>query len=736
MNPNLPDITVAWQTSVWILSIIHFAIPFAIYIGYLSTNDNFMKILRKAERERPQAEDISESIGGADTDKDMEVDRPVILTFRNIGYSVKTSKGPLTILHGVTVISNVVPFVCIGVFKPGRLAAIMGPSGCGKSTLLDILADRKGNEGRITGNIHVNGYARNRMFTRVASYVMQSDCLFTSLTVRETLLFIAEFRMSQELSTEEKMLRVDQVIRDLDLTKVCNTHVGDDSSGGLSGGQKRRVTVAIEMISKPSILFLDEPTSGLDAYGSLRLVQVLKRLADRGHTIVCTIHQPRSDIFKLFNDLFLMKAGRVMYSGLVRDVMSHFEAANVRVDYTSNPADFVVDLTQYADEENPYFGSKDILEIGTINASKELAATGDLPTKENEESNSNAEMTVKRDQLEVFYKNSSSFKEMISYVESVENRTLPELPRDVGGITSGQSNGKGPNSSRYATSTFHQVRMLSLRTYMAQIRNGAYVAGWFVGAITFLFYGTLYVNLDSDIQSEDTEAALQNILVQSAFIYQLLGAMFFNEAPTVASVFLEKEMLRRDSASGTYSFTSYHLCWFLRLTMGAFTKGILYTPLVYFLGNLPLTLEKYFLFTLYMIIMDSVGTSLALLTASVLSALDSAAAAFVTLNICAQNLSGFFIAPSLIGAWLIWLYYILFFKYGLEGLYCVIYGDLQMSNGIWIIPTVLDVDTTLNAYSNALVFMIYPIVFHVLAFGASVYGSHSISWKVIFPKTT
>ncbi|KNC78918.1 hypothetical protein SARC_08663 [Sphaeroforma arctica JP610] len=179
---------------------------------------------------------------------------------------------------------------------------------------------------------------------------------------------------------------------------------------------------------------------------------------------------------------------------------------------------------------------------------------------------------------------------------------------------------EGASESKYATSTAHQVRLLSLRTYMAQIRNPAYISGWFVGGITFLFYGTLYVNLDADLTSQSTVETIKNLTVQSAFIYQLLGAMFFNEAPTVSSVFLEKEMLRRDGASGTYSYLAYHLCWYLRLSMGAFTKGILYTPLVYFLGKLPLTVEKYFLFTLYMIIMDSVGTSLALLVASSLSA--------------------------------------------------------------------------------------------------------------------
>lgn len=135
---------------------------------------------------------------------------------------------------------------------------------------------------------------------RISAYVLQNDVLFSHLTVREALLYTVDLRVDKTVSSEEKWRRVDQVIADLELTHVANTKVGGDDvrGGGLSGGQKRRLSIAMELVTFPSVLFLDEPTTGLDAYSSLRLVMTLRKLADKNRTIICTINQPRSDIFE------------------------------------------------------------------------------------------------------------------------------------------------------------------------------------------------------------------------------------------------------------------------------------------------------------------------------------------------------------------------------------------------------------------------------------------------------
>lgn len=198
-----------------------------------------------------------------------------------------------------------------GCFAPGSLSAIMGPSGCGKSTLLDILADRK-TSGHVAGSILMNGHERGAYFKRAAAYVMQFDALFEMLTVREMLTYTAELRITGN-DDEMKSERVQTVIDELDLGKVADSRIGGAGLRGISGGQARRVTVGVELVTRPSVLFLDEPTTGLDAYSSLLLVRSLRALADSGRTVLCTIHQPRPDIFALFDTLLLMAAGEVAY---------------------------------------------------------------------------------------------------------------------------------------------------------------------------------------------------------------------------------------------------------------------------------------------------------------------------------------------------------------------------------------------------------------------------------------
>lgn len=165
--------------------------------------------------------------------------------------------------------------------------------------------------------------------------------------VRETLWFVAQLRLAKIVGAAGKVERIQKLLNELDLAHVADTRIGGDgaSSGGLSGGQKRRVTVAIELVTNPALVFLDEPTSGLDAYGSLKVIKVLKQLAERGRTIVCTIHQPRADIFKLFDKLLLLKDGTTMYFGGANNSLDYFAEQGVQVDKSVNPADFVVDLT-------------------------------------------------------------------------------------------------------------------------------------------------------------------------------------------------------------------------------------------------------------------------------------------------------------------------------------------------------------------------------------------------------
>lgn len=186
-----------------------------------------------------------------------------------------------------------------GAINPGECIAVMGPSGSGKTTCLDVLAGRR-RTGRFSGHIYVNGNDRNTpkasaYFDAHCGYMLQlAEAFAPALTVRENLAYAAMLRLPASLSFEEKMERAEQVAAELNMTELLDVTVGGATGGGLSGGQKRKLMLAVEMLSRPAVLFLDEPTSGLDATSALEVMATLRRFCATGRAVAVTIHQPRA----------------------------------------------------------------------------------------------------------------------------------------------------------------------------------------------------------------------------------------------------------------------------------------------------------------------------------------------------------------------------------------------------------------------------------------------------------
>lgn len=226
----------------------------------------------------------------------------------------------------------------------GSILAIIGGSGSGKTTLLNSLAARIGSSNSLlqSGEVRFNGGSLNQVRH---AYVIQQDILSPSLTARETLQFAAELRLPDITSSQERSQLVEEVILELGLKDCADTAVGDSTHKGLSGGEKRRLSLGIQLLSNPSVLFLDEPTTGLDANSALLLVQTLQSLARRGRTIIISIHQPRSDIFFLFDRLCILTKGRCVYNGKVDAVLGYFEDQGFTVPDNVNPADYLIDIT-------------------------------------------------------------------------------------------------------------------------------------------------------------------------------------------------------------------------------------------------------------------------------------------------------------------------------------------------------------------------------------------------------
>ncbi|KAK8966203.1 ABC transporter G family member 15 [Platanthera guangdongensis] len=226
-----------------------------------------------------------------------------------------------------------------GCALPGRLLAIMGPSGSGKSTLLDSLAGRLGRNVGLSGRLLLNGQ-RRRTDYGVAAYVRQENVLLGTLTVRETITYSAHLRLPSSMTKMEVAGVVEATIEEMGLEDCSDRVVGNWHRRGISGGEKKRLCIALEILTKPPLLFLDEPTSGLDSAAAFFIIQMLRQMTRDGNkTVISSIHQPSSEVFALFDDLFLLSGGEVVYFGDAKLAPKFFEEAGLPCPIKNNPAD-------------------------------------------------------------------------------------------------------------------------------------------------------------------------------------------------------------------------------------------------------------------------------------------------------------------------------------------------------------------------------------------------------------
>lgn len=228
----------------------------------------------------------------------------------------------------------------------GKLTAIMGPTGAGKTTLMNTLAHRANGVRLANGVMEIDGHGYNRHTLKgVSGYVMQDDILFENLTVRETLLYAASLRLPRDMPGEQKRQRVDETIAQMQLDSCQDLLVGNPRMQGISGSERKRLCIAIELLMRPRLLFLDEPTTGLDSTAAYSLVSILRDLAHSGAcSIVSTIHQPQAKIIDLFDDLTVLYEGQLIYSGPANQVARHYANAGFPCPPGVNPADHLMEV--------------------------------------------------------------------------------------------------------------------------------------------------------------------------------------------------------------------------------------------------------------------------------------------------------------------------------------------------------------------------------------------------------
>ncbi|XP_059316814.1 ABC transporter G family member 7 isoform X1 [Lycium ferocissimum] len=302
----------------------------------------------------PENEDERESEND-ETPVTGKVVTPVTIKWTNITCSLsdKSSNTVRFLLKNVT-----------GEAKPGRLLAIMGPSGSGKTTLLNVLAGQTKASPKLhlSGLLDINGVPFSNKTYKFA-YVRQEDLFFSQLTVRETLSLAAELQLQDISSIEDRDEYVNNLLFKIGLVSCADSPIGDAKVRGISGGEKKRLSLACELIASPSVIFADEPTTGLDAFQAERVMETLRQLAQDGHTVICSIHQPRGSVYAKFDDIILLAEGSLIYAGPARDeVLAYFSKFGYICPDHVNPAEFLADLISidYSSPESVYSSRKRI----------------------------------------------------------------------------------------------------------------------------------------------------------------------------------------------------------------------------------------------------------------------------------------------------------------------------------------------------------------------------------------
>lgn len=277
------------------------------------------------------------------------------LFFQQVNLSVTVAGQTKQILHDVW-----------GRAPSGNVTAIMGPSGSGKTSLLNVLSGRVSANTKlmtVQADVRLNHTPVDPSHVKIRqriAFVAQDDSLQVTATPREAILFSARLRLPKTKTMDELVGLTERMVHELHLQECADTLIGGALVKGVSGGERKRTSVGVELVTQPSLVFLDEPTSGLDSFNALELMQVLKRVAIAGSSVLCTIHQPSSEIFNALDNLLLLDRGMVMYEGPVSDVCDYFGQKSFKVPNHYNPADFIMTIAQTVPREtlieNGFFG--------------------------------------------------------------------------------------------------------------------------------------------------------------------------------------------------------------------------------------------------------------------------------------------------------------------------------------------------------------------------------------------
>ncbi|XP_057470461.1 pleiotropic drug resistance protein 2-like isoform X2 [Actinidia eriantha] len=509
-----------------------------------------------------------------------------------------------------------------GAFRPGVLTALVGVSGAGKTTLMDVLAGRK-TGGYIEGSISISGYPKNQAtFARVSGYCEQNDIHSPYVTVYESLIYSAWLRLSKDVNKGMRKMFVEEVMELVELSPLRDSLVGLPGVDGLSTEQRKRLTIAVELVANPSIIFMDEPTSGLDARAAAIVMRTVRNTVDTGRTVVCTIHQPSIDIFEAFDELFLMKrGGQAIYAGplgghshlLIEYFQSIRGVPKIKDGY--NPATWMLEISSTG------FESKLNVDFADIYANSDL-----------------------------YRRNQKLIKDLSTPAPGSQDLFFP---------------------TKYSQPFVTQLKACFWKQYWSYWRNPQYNAiRYYVTIGIGVLFGVIFWQKGNDLHKEQDLMNLLGAIYAAVFF---LGAT--NTCTVQPVVAVERTVFYRERAAGMYSALPYAFAQVAIEAIYVSIQTLLYSLLLYSMIGFPWELSKflwfYYYITMCFMYMTLYGMMVVALTPNI-----QIASIAMSFFLSFWNLfSGFLLPRTQIPIWWRWYYWASPIAWTIYGLLCSQLGD-------------------------------------------------------------
>lgn len=513
-------------------------------------------------------------------------------SWENVKVTVKDreTKQPKDILSNVT-----------GFVQAGEIIALMGPSGSGKTTLLNVLAQRDAtSNAQVEKSLRVNGSTTSyQNFRKISSFVEQEDALLGALTVEETLYFSARLALPRTIPKTERIARIKGLISAFGLRRQARDLIGTPIRKGISGGQKRRVSVASQLITSPKILFLDEPTSGLDSAASHEVMSFIRDIAKNNKLLViASIHQPSTATFELFDKLLLLSQGHTVYNGLVSGVTQYFADLGYPTPMYMNPAEYMIDLVN-----TDFIQNQD-------------------------------EAQRRLEHLQSSWKRSEQHEAISKRISETSSH---RSSRD-GGVPQEKA-----NSLMIPLTLIHRSLIKSYRDVVAYgIRIGMYVC-------LAVLMGTVWLRLKPD--QNNIQAYINAIFFGGAF-------MSFMAVAYIPSFLEDRSLFIKERANGLYGPLSFMIANFIIGIPFLFLITILFSVVSYWLTNFNPTGGSFWNWVLFLFLDLLAAESLVVLVSSAAPVFVIALAVTAFANGLWMSVGGFMVAPKDLNVfWRYWAHY-------------------------------------------------------------------------------